>query len=188
MNDLIDLIVEIGFTRALWVFGAAVVIHELEEWNISRFERTHFSEVTDVVNDRNARGVIAFISTAGLLWCAGAALTGSAAAAAWVLIPAIGFMTVNALQHVYWSIRFRAMAPGVITAVLLILPASFLLVSVVIKEGYAPVWYLAAWAVPVGLALMETVRQGARMMAVVRGVYGIGRRVAMLFCGQKSAG
>jgi hypothetical protein len=186
MDSAIDFLGRLGFMNALWVFSAISVVHELEEWNISGFERRSFTGVPDVVNDRNARGVIAFISAAILLWCAAAALTGNPKTAAYVFIPAIEFMMVNALQHVYWTIRFRAYAPGVISATLLVLPIGFLLAVWAVVRGYAPIWYVLAWAVPYGWALVDTVRHGDRMMPIVRGVYAIGRRVATLLVGKEA--
>jgi hypothetical protein len=169
------------FIPWIWVFLLFTVLHELEEWNINVFERKHFSGVPDYATDRSARGVIAFVCAVGLIWSSAAALSGDPAVAAWIIVPGFFFMVMNAFQHVYWSVLFRRFAPGIFSAVLLIIPFGAYLIFRAVAQGYVPAWYAAAWAVIFTAVWILTMRAGSRMTDFIRGVYGIGYWISERF-------
>jgi len=78
--------------------------------------------------------------------------------AAFVLLPAMAFLFMHALQHVYWLFCFREYAPGVITSVVLLLPTICYLTVKIIQQKYAPMWYTIAFAILITVGLIETVK------------------------------
>ncbi len=177
MSDILTAPESLKFLTALWLFLLAFVLHELEEWHITEFERRNFVEVPPTATGRSARTWIAFICAVGLVWCAAATLPGIPSLAAWVFLPGIVVLLVNSFQHVYWSLRFKEYAPGVITAVVLLIPIGGYIAFWAVRQ-YVPVWYGALLA---GLGLwvfIRTVREGNRMSPIIRGVYNLGFRLA----------
>ncbi len=172
MQGFVDQLAGLEFVVAMWVFLAATVLHELEEWNINAFERRHFSGVPEYATTRSGRGVIAIISLAALLVGLLATLAGELTAA-WIFLPVVAFMTTNACQHVYWSIRFRHYAPGVATALALILPLGAFLVVRALSAGLVEPWYVAALAGVSVAVWAQTVREGGEMSSSVRSAYRI---------------
>lgn len=168
MSNIMNILGQIPFTTGLWLFYGLVVIHELEEWNIDRFERKHFEGLPAAASDCSARMVIAFVSAVGLVWCSIAALSGDPTLAAWIFSPAIAFMLLNALQHIFWSFYFRKLAPGAVTAALLIIPMGSFLTARAIGQGYVPGWYAAVLGIVIILGFTHTVISGSRMPALIR--------------------
>ncbi|MBN1305577.1 MAG: HXXEE domain-containing protein [Anaerolineales bacterium] len=174
MIAIIHTLGSLSFMNLLWLFILSFIIHELEEWNIADFEHRNFINMPAASNTRNARGWIIFISLAAILWAAAGTLPGTPAAAAWVFLPAVILACGNALQHVYWSVYFRQYAPGLVTAVLLLLPLGSLLVWRYVQQEYAPLWYLMLWLGILGLNLAQTVIYGKRTLPLIHGIYKIG--------------
>jgi hypothetical protein len=174
-----------GFIPLIWVFLIFTIIHEFEEWNINAFERRHFYGVPDHATDRSARGVIAFVCTVGAFWCVAAALSGNPAVAAWIILPAFFFMVMNAFQHVYWSVLFRRFAPGIVSAVLLIIPFGAYMIVRAVVQGYAPAWYAAVWGVLFATVWVHTVRAGSEMTHFIRAVYAVGHWISERIPGAK---
>jgi hypothetical protein len=178
MNTILTALESLNFLTALWLFLIAFVLHELEEWHITEFERRNFVELPPTATGRSARMWIAFICTVGLVWCAAATLPGIPAIAAWVFLPAIAVMLQNALQHVFWSVYFKQYAPGVITAVVLLIPIGGYVAAWALRQGYVPVWYAVALAGLVVGGLVHTVRAGNRMSPLIRAIYNLGFRLS----------
>src|SRR5512137_385488 len=143
MSNILTALEALDFLTALWLFLLAFVLHELEEWHITEFERRNFVEVPPTATGRSARMWIAFICTVGLIWCAAATLPGIPSVAAWVFLPAIALALPNALQHAFWSLYFKQYAPGVITAVALLIPIGGYVAAWAVWQGYVPLWYVA---------------------------------------------
>ncbi len=168
MSNFTTVLEQMPFVAVLWLFYSLVVLHELEEWNIDRFEHKHFEGVPNAATDQSARMVIAFVSAVGLAWCSIATLSGNPVLAAWIFFPAIVFMLLNALQHIFWSLYFRKLAPGVITAALLIIPFGSYIVTKGISQGYVPAWYTVVLGTAVILAFTQTAISGSQMTALIR--------------------
>ena len=94
--------------------------------------------------------------------------------AAFVFLPAIALVLLNAFQHVYWLLYFRQYAPGIVTSIVLLIPTGFYLAARAVQQGYVPIWYVAVWAVPVVVGLVQTVRAGNQVTPLVRAVYNLG--------------
>jgi hypothetical protein len=174
MGTILSVLENLGFLGALWLFLLVFVLHEAEEWNITRFEHRNFVGLPSAATAKSARMWIVFICAVGLIWCAVATVSGSPTIAAWVFLPAVIVALGNALQHVYWSAYFRQYAPGVITAVVLLIPLGTYVIATALRKGYVPMWYVAVWGVFIGLVLVQTVRAGNTMTPFVRAVYKIG--------------
>ncbi|MBN1312441.1 MAG: HXXEE domain-containing protein [Anaerolineae bacterium] len=121
---------------------------------------------------------IAFICTVGLIWCAAATLPGKPPIAAFVFLPAVVLVAGNALQHIFWSFYFRQYAPGVITAVLLIIPLGGYLTITAIQQHYVPLWYVAAWLGVMAVVVVQTVRSGNRASPMIHRIYNLGNWIA----------
>lgn len=178
MSNFLVALENFDFRSALWLFLIAFVLHEAEEWNIAEFEHRNFVGLPPAATHKSARTWVVFICVVGFVWCAAATLSGSPTVAAFVFLPAIALALQNALQHVYWSFYFRQYAPGVITSVLLLIPIGCYLLAKAVQQGHAPVWYVAVWAVLIGLGLIQTVRAGNKMTPFIRAVHNIGIRLS----------
>jgi hypothetical protein len=174
MSNILTALEALGFLNTLWLFLLAFVLHELEEWHITEFERRNFVEVPPTATGRSARMWIGFICTVGLIWCAAATLPGIPSVAAWVFLPAIALTLLNALQHAYWSLYFKQYAPGVITAMVLLMPIGGYVAAWALRQEYAPLWYAAALAGLIVGGVIHTVRAGNKMTPSIRAVYNLG--------------
>jgi hypothetical protein len=174
MNSILTVLENLDFIGALWVFVLLFMIHELEEWNITKFEHRNFIGVPPGTTAKSDRVWIAFISLVGCLWCAAATLPGDPTIAAFVLLPALVLALSNALQHIFWTFYFKQYAPGVVSAALLLVPSICCLVAWAVLQGYAPIWYVVVWAVPAVLGLAQTVRAGNRITPLVHFVHNTG--------------
>lgn len=174
MNNIITVLAGLGFLPLLWLFFFVFVLHELEEWNIDRFERLNFAGLPPAATDRSARLWIACVILVGLVWIIAAALPGSPATAALIFLPAVAILVQNALQHIYWSLYFRQYAPGVVTAVLLLIPLGLLIFVQSLQRGYIPAWYAALWAAFILAGSVQTVLAGRQMTPLIRAINTIG--------------
>ena len=124
---------------ALWLFAAALVVHETEEWNIAPWFERHFVNHTGISPQAVWVG-LAFMSAVFVVWIWVSTRFSSAVVMALVALPAVAFVAFgNALQHVAWVLLFGEYAPGVVSAVILVLPAVVLVVarSVQVHQGLA---------------------------------------------------
>ncbi len=176
MSSVLIALGRLDFVNTLWLFFLIFVAHELEEWNIDRFERRNFVGLPPAATDRSARMWIAFVVVVGLIWCAVATLPGNPTIAAWVILPAITIMLQNALQHVYWSFYFRQYAPGVLAAALLLIPLCCYVAARAVQ--YVPIWYAAVWVIVLVLESAQTVRAGNKMTPIIRAINNIGIMLA----------
>ena len=66
----------------------------------------------------------------------------------------------NAIQHVYWLFHFGAYAPGVATAVLLLIPITLYLTVRSVREARLPGWIAAAFYLPTIPIMRITLEMG----------------------------
>ena len=110
--------------RSLWLATAAMAVHELEEWNIAAWGARNFSNHTGISDYAIWIGLV-IITALLVTWIYLATRLKSPLAITLVAFPAIALIAMgNALQHVTWTILFSEYAPGVVSAVLLVIPAS----------------------------------------------------------------
>ncbi len=186
MNNIVTMIESVSLRESLWIFYLFFVIHELEELNIARFEKKVFAGLPATHNDRNARAWIGVVCMIGLIWCAAATLPSSPRVASYIILPAIVISAANALQHVYWSLRFRSVAPGLISAVVLILPSAAYLAFLIIGRGLVMPWYAAVLSVLALHMLAGTVKSGDSVPSIIPAIYGIGDRASNLVARMKN--
>ncbi len=174
MNNILSVLAGLGFLPLLWLFFFIFILHELEEWNIDRFERRNFTGLPAAATDKSARLWIACVILIGLVWILAAALPGRPAIAAWIFLPAVAILVQNALQHIYWSLYFRQYAPGAVTSVLLLIPLGLFIFLQALQRGYIPAWYAAIWAAFILAGSVQTVLSGRRMTPPIRAINTIG--------------
>lgn len=174
MSNILTVLEQLSFLHILWLFFLAFVIHELEEWNINQFEHRNFVGAPAQASDRSVRMWIACVCLIGLGWCTLATLPGNSALAAWIFLPAVAIMVQNALQHIYWSFYFRQLAPGIFTAVILLIPLGGYILLSAVQQGYAPFWYALICAGLIATGFIQTIRAGNKMPALIRAVNVIG--------------
>lgn len=164
----------IEFSSVLWLLVLAFVLHELEEWNITAWEYRNFVEIPAEVTKENGRAWLLFICAVAPVWCGAATLFGDPRLAAFVFLPAVGLALANALQHVFWSMLFRQYAPGVISAVSLLLPLGIYALTRATLEGLAPLWYVLGIGVLIAAIVGHTMLSRRRMTAAIRAIYAVG--------------
>ncbi len=174
MSNIAAALEQIGFPNTVWIFFACFVLHEFEEWNIDQFEHEHFEGIPPAATDRSARLWILFISLVGFIWCMVATVPGSPEIAAWVILPAIAVMLQNAIQHIVWSVYFRAYAPGVISAALLLIPSGSYILARALQQSYIPAWYAFVWVAFVAAGFAQTVKAGNKMTPFIRSINNLG--------------
>jgi hypothetical protein len=161
--------------KAFWLFPVVVLLHELEEWKIMKWYRRNFIDVLPMSGKVAHIGLI-FASFTSFLWTAASTVLGNPTIAAFAMLPQIASFFQNLLQHIYWLLRFKQYAPGVVTSVLLLVPVGSYLSARAVIEKYAPVWYLILLAIWIMLGLIQTVRTGNRFQ--VRAVHKVAIRLS----------
>ena len=110
--------------RSLWLVAGAMAVHELEEWNIARWSARNFTNHLGI-SDYAIWVGLAFITIVFVSWIFAATRLQNPLAISFVALPAVALVAVgNSVQHVTWTFLFSEYAPGVVSAVLLVVPAS----------------------------------------------------------------
>lgn len=174
MSNILALLGSLSFLDALWLFPVAVAIHEAEEWNVVKWYERNYTGLPPMT-DKSARLSLAFVTVVGFIWSAVAILTRNPAVAAFVLLPAMTFVFLNALQHIFWVFYFRQYAPGVITSALLLIPVIGYLTVRAVQQHYAPIWYVIGLIVIfVAPGFVQTVRAGNTITPPMRAIHQVG--------------
>jgi len=159
-----------SLTLQLWLLAVALALHEAEEWNIYGWYERNYVKMPASRTKSTIRFFLVFLSILGFVWVGVAVCWGSPVIAAWIILPLVGLIAQNVLQHVYWQIRFKEYAPGLLTAIVLLAPLSYGIINASIVEASVPVWYLIIIGVGIIPGLVDTVRAGNRL---TRGILGI---------------
>jgi len=110
--------------RSLWFVAGAMALHELEEWNIAAWTARNFENPTAVSDQAIWLGLLA-ITLLFVGWIAAATRLRSPIAIGVATLPAVGLVALgNSVQHITWTFLFAEYAPGVVSAVLLVIPAA----------------------------------------------------------------
>jgi len=151
------MLIQIEFLSLIWLFPVVLLVHELEEWNIVNWYHQHFIDLPDKTHI-STRFFLVFVSLVGFVWTGIAAVWGDETLAAYILFSFVAIVFLNFLQHIYWMFLFRAYAPGIISAVCLLLPVIVILVYRALVEAIVPVWYVLMLFVAVMPGCVETLR------------------------------
>lgn len=177
MSSLWASIGQISFLAWLWIFVAAFAAHEFEEWNILPWYQRNYVDLPPST-DRAVRAWIVFVVLIGVVWCGVATLPGNPTFAAYVFLPAVAVMTQNALQHVFWLFYFRQYAPGIVTAVLGLIPLATYLAVRAVLENLVPIWYVGILTLVIIPGLVQTVKAKNTMTKPIRAIHHIGIKLA----------
>ena len=112
-----------------------MTVHELEEWNIASWSARNFENHTGISEEAIWLG-IAFMAVVFVSWIFLATRLRSPLAISIAALPAVALVAVgNSVQHITWTLLFGEYAPGVASAVLLVLPASCLAMWKMIQQS-----------------------------------------------------
>jgi hypothetical protein len=162
MQSLVQWFMQLDFRKAIWLAPLAWCLHELEEWNIDTFGKQHFLDEATATIDHRALWIgLGIAALNGVIWTAITAWPKNPRFGAFLTLPFfVYFSFANALQHIYWTIYFQTYAPGVITAVLVVMPVVVGLTIKALREKLIPPWYVALLYATVIPTLVATVLAG----------------------------
>lgn len=166
-----------SFMTSIWLFPVALALHEGEEWNILGWQQRNFVGIPAKTH-ASVRAFLVFFTLLGFLWTALAAWIHNPTIAAFVMLPLAAGAVLNVLQHLFYTLYFRQYAPGVITAVVVLLPISGYLTARAITEQLVPVVCVAVLGILVILGLVQTVRAGNTFTPLFRAISQIGIAVS----------
>lgn len=164
---------QMSFLTVIWLLPFAIAFHELEEWNILRWQQRNFVNLPPKTN-ASVRAFLVFFTLFGFLWTALAALPNNPKIAAFVMLPFAAGAFLNTLQHIFYTMYFKQYAPGVITAVVLYLPIVSYFTVRAIQEYLVPVVYVVALVILAILGLVQTMRAGNTFIPAFRAFSNFG--------------
>jgi hypothetical protein len=125
----------LSFERAQWAFPLAVSLHNLEEavWLPGFWQNRSWHLPISTAEFRIATGLVA---TLAYLLTYLSVRGGKKSVGAYMMAGFSATMFLNAIWHVAATAYVQTYAPGVVTAVLLILPVTIYLLRRALREGY----------------------------------------------------
>jgi hypothetical protein len=183
MNGIISKMNRLPFRKVIWILPIFWAFHEAEEWNIISWYQRHFVNPPEMT-PWSVLTLLVCSALASFIWTFIASLFRNLKVTAGILlfffIP-MAFM--NAIQHILWAIMFHSYSPGVLSSVILIIPAVIYITWRVLEEGLLPKWYiiiLYLWAVP---RVIETIIYGNEVMPMLEKLHYFGNWLAKLLWG-----
>lgn len=158
--DWLKRVSDLPLSTLIWMLPLALTLHELEEWNIMPWYQNNFVNPPQTPDHAAHTGLI-FISLLGFVVTLVATrfknpkIVGGIALTFFVPV-----VFANAMQHIYWLLLFDTYAPGVISALVLVIPAVIFITwkaysNEILRYGFfVPVYTLAA------LSLYATIQAG----------------------------
>jgi hypothetical protein len=166
------------FQRLIWLLPCGWLLHEAEEWNILAWYQRYWVDVPQM-EPGVVRVGLGLVGLVGLVWTFIGTLAGSPKFAAFFVLP---FFTIlafgNAVQHIYFVYKFQAYAPGVVTAVILVIPSVLFLTYLAVRQELVSWWYAAAIYLPAIPAVVTAVQAGNKFPSVIREIYGLSESIA----------
>jgi hypothetical protein len=148
----------VNFRNLQWLFPTVIAFHNLEEaiWLPGWWRRTGlWHEPFRPGVFRFAAAVLTALAFA-ISWLSAA--SGKQTVWTYLVFGSMVAMLANALvPHVAVSLARRSYMPGVVTAVLLNLPALSVLVVLALREGYVSGWKAAAYSLGVAVLLLLSI-------------------------------
>jgi hypothetical protein len=138
---LLDRMSRVSFDRAVWGAAAASALHEADEWNILSWYREHWNNVGGL-STRTVWTWLAFFSLLGFAVGFLCTRLRNRRIAAHVAVLFFSFPFLHCFLHLHWVFYFGAYSPGVLSSVLLLIPACALLGARAISEQLVPAWFV----------------------------------------------
>jgi hypothetical protein len=171
------------FHQLIWILPCLWALHEAEEWNIIPWYERFWVNVPPMKPVVVWTGLV-LMSLVGFAWTLIGTLPRNNVVAAFVALP---FFTIlafgNALQHIYFVFKFGSYAPGVITAFVLIIPATLYMTFLALNKGLMPWWCVIAIYLPNIPQMFLTIQTGNEMPAIVRTLYRFSDSLTRLLFG-----
>jgi hypothetical protein len=161
----------LSFHEIVWLVPVALALHEFEEWNILVWYQRNFVDMPAERTKTTIRFFLVFLSAAGFVWTGIAVSIGGPAVTMMILLPLVAMMLQNVLQHIYWQYLFRTYAPGIISAILLLLPISVFIIYLAMANALVPVWYMALLMVLIIPGLVQTVKARNRLTPAIQSIH-----------------
>jgi hypothetical protein len=118
------------------------------------------------------------------VWTLLATLSSNPRFTAFAIFPFFTFFAfANALQHIYFVYYFRSYNPGVVTAVILVIPSMLYMTLRALQANLIPWWYVVIVYLPLIPAMATVIRTGNEVPAVIHGIYGFSTRLAKMLWG-----
>ena len=171
------LLERVDYAVIIWFLAVAYAFHEAEEWNILEWHERNFGDMP-AHTTTGIRTFLVFASVVMLIWAGLATVWGNPKVATFLFLPAAAVAFQNGLQHVYWLFAFREYAPGVVTSVLVVIPATICLVVEGVRRAYVPAWYVVGLAILVVSGMVQTVRSGNRLTRELRAILDFGEALS----------
>jgi hypothetical protein len=179
MDAINTVLQNIDFIGWVWIFVIAFALHELEEWNILRWYERNYTDLPASTN-KSIRVWIGFVILISIFWGVIATLPGNTRIAIYFFLPAVFIAVQNALQHVYWQFYFKQYAPGIITAVCLLIPLGIYLISQAVWQYAIPLWYPGILLLLIIPGLIQTYQAKNRMTKPIRAIHFLGIKLIEL--------
>ena len=125
----------LSFERAQWAFPVVVTLHNLEEatWLPGFWQNRSWHLPISAAEFRIAAGLVAILAyMLTYLSIRG----GKKSVSAYMMASFSTIMFLNAIWHIAAAVYVRSYAPGVVTAILLVLPVTIYLLRRALREGY----------------------------------------------------
>lgn len=162
-----------SFLIAIWLLPIALALHEAEEWNILPWYQRNFVGLP-VKTNASIRTFLVFLTLFGFFWTALAVLSNNTTIAAFMVLLFATGAFLNGLQHVFYTIYFKQYAPGVITAIVFVLPTIGYLTTRAIQENLVPIVYVGVLGTVTIVGLIQTMRAGNTFTPSLRAISHFG--------------
>jgi hypothetical protein len=158
-----------------WLLPFALALHEIEEWNIHGWYVRNYVDLPEGRTPTTIRFFLVFLSLLGFFWFALAVVWGDSSVCAWIILPLVALIVQNVFQHLYWQFLFKQYAPGIVTAVFLLMPLCGYIVFECALGALVPLWYLIVLGVLMVPGMVETVKVRNRLTRSIMTIHKFSR-------------
>lgn len=156
----------LGYTSLVWLFPIVFTLHELEEWNAHVWEEAHFVDMPYIplVGSRMfffAIGVFSFLAVWIVTCFKNPKIT------AYLTLPFIVLITLNGMQHIFYSLHFLSIYPGFIFGGLVGVPVGAYLVVWALEDRLVHPLYALTFIGVAAFALVNTFLNPTVMSPVI---------------------
>ncbi len=167
----LDTVKNAPFSVLVWFLPFALMLHELEEWNIMAWYQEQFHNPPSTF-DYVAQTFLVSISIFGFVFTGFVRLFDSQRMLALITLAVFSpILLGNAMQHIYWSFAFKAYAPGVISSVLLSIPTFLFLSWHAVTSRLTPLFYLCLLYLFSFYILYSTILSGRTVLGGLESIH-----------------